>query len=157
MTPQEKIKIIAIIREPGGHYEYVINRDIKYIYTKIDRETIIGEDEGVLQFYKRDASVLPFGKTAFGGREFTLKLSDGTEEKCHGQWWDDFSKSALELYDLDDIVYFPSATIDDLKKYYLFDGRRCDKRWLEKLIAEYKGKIYEHDEYRNIIKNIDRL
>ena len=61
------------------------------------------------------------------------------------------------LYDLDDIVYFPSATIDDLKKYYLFYGRRCDKRWLEKLIAEYKGKIYEHDEYRNIIKNIDRL
>ena len=46
MTPQEKIKIIAIIREPGGHYEYVINRDMKYIYTKIDRETIIGEDEG---------------------------------------------------------------------------------------------------------------
>lgn len=150
----KKIKIIAIIREQDGRYMYVINRDIKYIYTKIDRETIIGEDEGVLQFYKRDASIYPFGKTAFGGREFTLKLSDGTEEKCNGQWWDDFSNAALELYNIDDIVYFPSATIDDLKKFDLFYCRRCDRRWLEKLEAEYKGKIYTRDEYRNIIKRL---
>lgn len=150
----EKIKIIAIIREQDGGYMYVINRDIKYIYTKIDRETIIGEDEGVLQFYKRDASIYPFGKTAFGGREFTLKLSDGTEQKCNGQWWDDFSNAALELYNIDDIVYFPSATIDDLKKFDLFYCRRCDRRWLEKLEAEYKGKIYTRDEYRNIVKSI---
>lgn len=148
----EKIKIIAIIREQDGGYMYVINRDIKYIYTKIDIETIIGEDEGVLQFYKHDASIYPFGKTAFGGREFTLKLSDGTEEKCNGQWWDDFSNAALELYNIDDIVYFPSATIDDLKKFDLFYCRRCDRRWLEKLEAEYKGKIYTRDEYRDIIK-----
>ena len=157
MTPEEKIKIIAIIREPGGDYEYVINRDIKYIYTKIDRETIIGEDEGVLQFYKRDASVLPFGKTAFGGRKFTLKLSDGTEEECHGQWWDGMSKLAKELYNYDNIVDFPSETVDNLQKCYLFCGRCCDKEWLEELKAEYKGKIYNYDEYRNIIKNIDRL
>ena len=155
MVVQEKIKIISIIRNPDGHYGYVINRDIKYIYTKIDRETIIGEDEGVLQYYKRDASIYPFGKTAFGGHEFTLKLSDGTEEKCKGQWWEDFSKAALELYNPDDMAYFPSATIDDLKKYDLFYGRRCDKRWLEKLKAEYKGKIYNRDEYLNIIKSIN--
>ena len=148
----EKIKIIAIIRKQDGGYMYVINRDIKYIYTKIDRKTIIGEDEGVLQFYKHDARIYPFGKTAFGGREFTLKLSDGTEEKCNGQWWDDFSNAALELYNIDDIVYFPSATIDDLKKFDLFYCRRCDRRWLEKLEAEYKGKIYTRDEYRDIIK-----
>ena len=157
MILQEKIKIIAIIRNPDGHYGYVINRDIKYIYTKIDRETIIGEDEGVLQFYKRDASVLPFGKTAFGGRKFTLKLSDGTEEKCHGQWWDGMSKSAKELYNYDNIVDFPSETVNNLQKCYLFCGRCCDKEWLEELKAEYKGKIYNYDEYRNIIKNIDRL
>ena len=58
----EKIKIVAIVREPDGSYAYVINRDIQYIYTKIDSETIIGEDEGVLTFYKRDGIILPFGK-----------------------------------------------------------------------------------------------
>ena len=148
----EKIKIVAIVREPDGSYAYVINRDIQYIYTKIDSETIIGEDEGVLTFYKRDGNILPLGKTAFGGREFTLKLSDGTEEKCNGYWWDDYSKAVIELFNLDDIVYFTSATIDDLKKFYLFYGRRCDKRWLEKLKSEYKGKVYEYDEYRRIVK-----
>ena len=148
----EKIKIVAIVREPDGSYAYVTNRDIRYVYTKIDSETIIGEDEGVLTFYKRDGNILPFGKTAFGGREFTLKLSDGTEEKCNGRWWDDYSKAVIELFNLDDIVYFPSATVDDLKKFYLFYCRRCDKRWLEKLKAEYKGKVYEYDEYRRIVK-----
>ena len=148
----EKIKIVAIVREPDGSYAYVTNREIRYIYTKIDSETIIGEDEGVLTFYKRDGNILPLGKTAFGGREFTLKLSDGTEERCNGLWWDDYSKAVIELFNLDDIVYFPSATVDDLKKFYLFYGRRCDKRWLEKLKAEYKGKIYDYEEYRRIVK-----
>ena len=152
MVVQEKIKIISIIRNPDGHYGYVINRDIKYIYTKIDRETIIGEDEGVLQFYKRDASIYPFGKTAFGGREFTLKLTDGTEEKCHGQWWDGMSKAAKELFDYNNLVDFPSATIDNLQKYYLFYGRCCAQEWLEELKAEYKGKIYDYNEYRDMIK-----
>ena len=148
----EKIKIVAIVREPDGSYIYVINRDIEYIYTKIDSETIIGEDEGVLQFYKRDGIILPFGKKAFGGREFTLKLSDGTEEKCNWQWRDDFSNTATELFNPDDILYFPSATVDDLKKFYLFYCRRCDKLWLDKLKAEYKGKVYEHDEYMAILR-----
>ena len=84
MKPQEKIKIIAIIDNVNDGFAYVLNRNIEYIYTKIDRDTIIGEDEGLLKFFKRDTNIYPFGKTAFGGRKFTLKLSDGTEEECHG-------------------------------------------------------------------------
>ena len=148
----EKIKIKAIIGNVNGGFAYVLNRDIEYTYTKIDEDTIIGEDEGVIKFYKRDDSIYPFGKTAFGGREFTLKLSDGTEEKCHGQWWDDMSKTARELYSYDNLADFPSATIDDLQKYYLFYGRYCDKELLEKLKAEYKGKIYDYNEYRDIVR-----
>ena len=153
MALREKIKIMAIIGGFNGGFAYVLNRDIDYVYTKIDKDTIIGEDEGVLSFYGRDDRIYPFGKTAFGGREFTLKLSDGTEEKCHGQWWSGMSKSAKELYSCDNIVDFPSATVDELQKYYLFCGRYCDKEWLEGLKAEYKGKIYNYDEYRNIIKH----
>lgn len=153
MILQEKIKIIAIIDNHNGGFAYVLNRDIGYDYTKIDKDTIIGKDEGVLKFYERDNRIYPFGKTAFGGREFTLKLSDGTEEKCHGQWWDGMSKTARELYSYDNLVDFPSATIDDLQKYYLFYGRYCDKKWLEELKAEYKGRIYDYYEYQNIVKN----
>ena len=155
MTPKEKIKIKAIIGNFNGGFAYVLNRDIEYAYTKIDENTIIGEDEGVIKFYERDNRIYPFDKTAFGGREFTLKLSDGTEEKCHGQWWDGMSKTARELYSYDNLVDFPSATIDDLQKYYLFYGRYCDKEWLEELKAEYKGRIYDYYEYQNFVKKIN--
>ena len=148
----EKIKIVAIVRTSNGDNHYVLNRDINYTYTKIDRETIIGEDEGVLEFYKYDRLVLPFGKTAFGGRKFTLKLSDGTEEECHGQWWDAMSDAAYELFK-GKVTYFPSATITDLKNCYVFYGRRCDKQWLEQLIAEYKGEIYDYHDYKNMLNH----
>ena len=48
MALREKIKIIAIIGSFNGGLAYVLNRDIDYVYTKIDKDTIIGEDEGVL-------------------------------------------------------------------------------------------------------------
>ena len=72
MASQEKIKIIAIISNFNNGFAYVLNRDIEYIYTKIDEDTIIGEDEGVLTFYKRDTKGSLFGKTAFGGVGFSL-------------------------------------------------------------------------------------
>ena len=65
---------------------------------------------------------------------------------------DGMSKTARELYSYDNLVDFPSATIDDLEKYYLFYGRYCDKEWLEELKTEYKGKIYDYNEYRDMIK-----
>lgn len=152
MALQEKIKIIAIIGNFNNGFAYVLNRDIEYTYTKIDKDTIIGEDEGVLTFYGLDTRIYPFGKTAFGGRKFTLKLSDGTEEECHGQWWDRMTKSAKELFDYKNLADFPHATINDLKKYYLFYSGDCDKQWLENLISEYKGKIYDYHEFQNIVK-----
>lgn len=154
MELREKIKIIAIVGNYNGGLAYVLNRRIDYIYTKIDEDTIIGEDEGALTFYERDTRIYPFNKTAFEGREFTLKLFDGTEEKCDGQWYDGMSKSAKELFNYKDLANFPHATINDLKKYYLFYAGNCDKQWLENLISEYKGKIYDYYEYQNVLKSM---
>lgn len=150
---KEKIKIVAIVKS-GEHIHYVLNRPLQYSYTKIDRETIIGEDEGALCFYKRDDMVLPFGKTAFAGRKFTLQLTDGTIEECRGQWWDDMSTSANELFPLDSICYFPHATKDQLSECYVFYGGMCEKQWLEKLIAEYNGATYEYWEYGKMLKSV---
>ena len=62
------------------------------------------------------------------------------------------SKAAKELFDYNNLVDFPSATIDNLQKYYLFYGRCCDKEWLEELKAEYKGKIYDYNEYQSMVR-----
>lgn len=147
---RDRIKIIAIVKS-GGTSFFVLNRRVQYSYTKIDRETIIGEDEGVLCFYKRDDMALPFGMRAFAGRKFTLPLTDGTSEQCSGQWWDAMSTSARELFPLDSLCSFPHATIDELRKCYVFCGGACEKQWLEKLVAEYKGAVYEYWEYENMI------
>ena len=64
----EKIKIKAIIGNVNGGFAYVLNRDIEYTYTKIDEDTIIGEDEGVLKFYEHDGRIydkFPRKPTAF--------------------------------------------------------------------------------------------
>lgn len=149
---KEKIKIVAIVKS-GEQTKYVLNRPIQMSYTKIDRETIIGEDEGVHSFYRRDDMTLPFGKTAFAGRKFILPLTDGTIEECRGQWWSDLSKSAMELFPLDSLCDFAYATKEELRDCYVFTGSMCEMQWLEKLVAEYKGETYEYWEYKKILSS----
>lgn len=149
---REKIKIEAIVSS-GGQVFYVINRPLQMSYTKIDHETIIGEDEGALRFYKRDNMTLPFGETAFGGHKFTLQLTDGSVEECHGQWWDDMSKSARELFKDTRLCHFVHGTKEELKKCYVFCGCVCEMVWLEKLLSEYKGDVFEYWEYEKILKD----
>lgn len=146
---KQKIKIEAIVKTSDSLC-FVINRPINLLYTKIDRETIIGYDEGVLSFYRKETYSSKL--KAFGGRKFKLQLTDGSIEECFGQWWDGMSESAKELYNSNNICYFPSATKDELKECYVYIGYRCEKKWLEKLISEYKGKIYEYWEYEKKIR-----
>ena len=150
----DKIKIIAEVKCNDG-LAYVLNRKVKFTYDKIDWKTIIGKDEGALQFYYWDGRVGLFGCKAFGGREFTLKLSDGTEERCCGQWWDGMNKTSAKLYDYKDLEYFSFSTIDELRKCYVYTLCMCTKQWLESIKAKYQGKVYDYWEYEKIIKNKD--
>ena len=65
------------------------------------------------------------------------------------------SDTAYDLFN-GKVTYFPSSTITDLKNCYVFYGRRGDKQWLEQLIAEYKGEIYDYHDYKKMI-NHDNL
>lgn len=147
---KEKIRIEAIVQHKsdwGTYNYYVLNRPLQMAYTKIDPDSIIGEDEGVLLFYEKLG-----GKDAFGGREFTLNLTDGSVENCSGQWWDFRSESARLLYPDEAICNFAHSTKDDLNKCYVFYGAKCEKQWLDNLVSEYQGKIYEYWEYEKMIK-----
>lgn len=148
---REKIKIEAILKNINQTF-YVINRPLQMFYTKIDHETIIGEDEGVLFFYKLDNLVLPFEKTAFAGRKFTLQLTNGSVEECHGQWWNEMSKSARELFKDIKLCCFACSTKEELNKCYVFSGYTCEMEWLEKLVSEYKGEIFDYWEYKKLLK-----
>lgn len=146
---KNKLKVVAKVRFNDG-YSYVLDRKPEFLYTKIDHETIIGECDGMLQFFKRDS----YGKNwkAFGGAKFELKLTDGTVEKCFGQWWDGMSKAAKELFNPDDIAYFSHSTIEELEKFYVYSGCYAIRRWVEKLDASYNGRVYDYWEFEKLLK-----
>lgn len=150
---QEKIKIIAIVRYDDS-YAYVLNRPVNFQYTKIDRETIIGEDEGLYTFYRYD---IPSGRFyAFGGREFELPLTDGSVEKCYGQWWDGMSGAARELFEGKELCHFSCACIDKLKQCYVYYGCSAEKEWMERLISEYDGEVYGYFEYAKMLREKEK-
>ena len=142
-------KVVAKVRS-GDRYLYVLDRKPEFLYTKIDDETIIGECDGMLQFFKRDS----YGKNwkAFGGAKFELKLTDGTVEKCYGQWWDGMSKAAKELFNPDDIRHFSYSTIEELNKFYVYNGCCAIRRWVEELDDSYKGTVYDYWEFEKLLK-----
>ena len=145
----DKFKVVAKVR-CNDRYAYVFDRRPEFLYTKIDHETIIGECDGMLRFYKRDS----FGKywKAFGGAEFELKLTDGTVEKCFGQWWDGMSKAANELFNPDDITYFAYSTIEELRKCYVYSGCRAIRKWVGELDVSYEGTVYDYWEFEKLLK-----
>lgn len=150
MKKKDPIKIEAIVKSKSGKVFFVFNRPTELIHTQFDRETIIGEDEGIYNFYVYETPSKNW--QAFGGREFDLVMSDGTKTHCCGQWWDGLSRAARLMFDgmLSSIAY---SDIDSLKKCYVYCGARCDTSWINKLLSEYKGEMYEYYEFEKLIKD----
>ena len=53
MHTKEPIRIEAIVKSKSGQLFFVFNRKVEFIHThtQFDHETIIGEDEGIYNFY----------------------------------------------------------------------------------------------------------
>ena len=148
MKTPEQIKVVAKVTCNDG-FAYVLNRMPHFLYTKLDQKTIIGEDEGMYEFYMYDRYTDRY--KAFGGRQFQLPLTDGSVEKCYGQWWDGMNDTALKLFSGVSLCYFVYSTIEDLKKYYVYIGCRADVDWVKKLDSKYNGKIYDYWEFEKMI------
>ena len=148
MKNPEQIKIVAKVTCNDG-FAYVLNRMPHFLYTKLDWKTIIGEDEGMYEFYMYDNTDR---YKAFGGRQFQLPLTDGSVEKCYGQWWDGMNDTALKLFSRDIISYFIYSTIEELKKCYVYTACRADANWVKRLDSEYNGIIHDYWEFAKIIR-----
>lgn len=142
-------KIIAIVKFNQGE-AYVFENDIKLEYTKHGNSTIIGTDGtfyvGYHKHHDRYAQ-------AFAGRKFELKLTDGTVEKCDGQWWSGFDDKAKEVIG-GDPIHVVANCLDSLKRCYVFTGYDASEESLKTLRDDYTGKVYEYYEYDKIIKGL---
>ena len=91
------------------------------------------------------------GNKAFGGRRFEIKLQSGEIIECHGQWWDGGYSKASEILgkELNHVIYKDKRILGDC---YVFSSTRAIKDKLDDLIKDYDGRVYEYDEYREILK-----
>ena len=123
---------------------------VKYTYYRHD-DLIIGIDQSDLLikcYVKKPCSK---GNKAFGGRKFEIKLQSGEIIECHGQWWDGgYNKAAEKLgKELIRVAYKDKRSLKDC---YVFRSAKAIKNKLDNLIKDYDGKVYKHDEYREILK-----
>lgn len=148
--------IVAQVHANGHDGWIVLDKPPKMEYTKYGHDTIIGTDGLFYTFYGYDRPSKGF--YAFAGREFEIKLSDGTVEHCYGQWWDKITDTAREVLNLknDKLIHIASSTVEDLKRCYVFYGHSALKSKFYELVSRYSGKIYGYWEYEAIINGRDK-
>ena len=131
---------------------FVLNRETEFVHKKLYSNTIVGEDEFLLQTYGFENSNGSF--KSFAGRKFELKMDDGSLLDGTNNWWDSVTNKAQE-YINDKICSVAVSDVQSLCDCYVFCGSKIRKSDFEKLISEYDGKIYEYREFEDsIIKPI---
>lgn len=140
-------KILAVVKFNHGE-AFVLDRkpDLKYMRRG---STIVGSDGVFLKCYYYDSPSPRW--QAFGGREFDIKLVDGTVVKCYGQWWSGVTDIARDMAG-DEIVHVTACNVDELRGCYVFVGYEGVKTEIEKLRAAYDGSVFGYWEYENILK-----
>lgn len=104
---------------------------------------LIGECDGFFAFYKYERPSKNY--QAFGGREFDIKMKDGSTIKANGQWWDSCPKEYSEL----NLLYAGGVgEPEELKKCNVFSSYAVDRElvddWLEN--NDPSNNYYKYDE-----------
>lgn len=82
---------------------------------------------------------------AFGGRELTLKMKDGTKNKIKDHWFDcGYVKDHGEFIDIG------AGTLEEMQNCFVFYSMNINKKYFKKLVEQYLkfDKVYGYDELR---------
>ena len=143
------MRILAVVKF-NDREALVLDRSPNLKYTKYNSNTIIGKDGLFCSAYFYDSPSKSW--QAFAGRKFDLQLTDGTVEHCHGQWWDGVNNTSRKIIG-DNIIHITAASIDQLKKCYVFFGYTSTKELYERFRKNYKGKVWGYWEYDKYLKH----
>lgn len=86
---------------------------------------------------------------AFGGRELTLHMKDGSVKKIKDNWWDcGYCKEHGEFIDIG------AGTLESLQDCYVYCGYNINKIAFQKMLDDYyfREKEYGYDEIREWCK-----
>lgn len=123
------------------HYFVVLDEMPKLTYEKINHDYVGSATDGdgniIFSHYLKRQS---FGG-AFGGRELTLEMKDGSEEKIKDYWFDHGSYKGHGRF-----VDIGVGTPETLKNVFVFMGANIEKDLFDELLDEYlrTEKIYTY-------------
>lgn len=125
---------------------YVIFEEEERLYEEIKPNFFQCEANGAFSAleYRRGS------RDAFAGREFTIKLKDGTERVCKGDHWD------VPPISYDPIMSIGWGTIEKLRKCYVFIGGCIRVSVLEEWLKNNDPKL-EYNFYRGYPETLEGL
>lgn len=136
------IRILDVIAKPYAEwstticYYLIVDRMPARIYSRGPGERLTSSDSGFYDFLQIENG----SQGAFGGCEFDLTLDDGTTYRAHGQVW-----SVAPDKDREPVVQVGIATLDMLRKHYVFTGSHVSR---EKLLAWLDANTPSTDYYK---------
>lgn len=134
----EPLKLVAVVSANDREW-LVLNRPLNFIYERIGND-YMGADGPFRDylFYQRGGGRF----VAFGGRELSLTMSDGSIQKLKDHWWSSSPMGCISI---------ACGDVESLKRCYVFTGASIDPAELAALRATYDGCVYPYRDYEKVI------
>ena len=137
-----KILKMYVSRKYGPHYYCVFDEIPEVTYEKVgmNYEGSAVDENGNVIF----SNMLGYENMtgAFGGRELTLKMKDGSEAKIKDHWWDwGHCRKHGEFVDIG------ADTIKGLQRCYVYSGMNINKHAFQLMLEDYYSREKEYEYY----------
>ena len=126
----------------------VVNKMPKITYEKIGND-YIGTNKKGFVWHKYTYNYSRCEPHAFGGREISLKMKDGSIETIKNHWWDNGIEDKADQF-----RRITVRDIESLKNCYVYTSIYMKKDLINEAIEDYfiKDKLYEYDDLEKWVK-----
>lgn len=152
---ENDLKIIAMVR-CNRDWAYVFDRSISFKYLEEEHgggKFLIGRDGPILDVLGYERAGI---KKAFAGREFSIRMEDGSIRTIKDDWW---SCCPPKDYNATQITF---NDVESLKRCYVYSSGYCDPDVLANMVEEYDNKVrpnkvrdggwrYDYYDYEKVI------
>ena len=136
------MKIIKLYKSNSGHHYVMFDEIPEMTYEEIGSDYIgsATDTDGNIIF-SENLGYRPYGD-AFGGRELSLKMKDGSVQKIKDHWFDcGCYKGHGEFIDIG------AGTLEGLQKCYVYCGMNINKTSFEIMLDDYYSREKEYEYY----------
>lgn len=153
MQELEPLKIVSLVRF-NDELSFILNRMPKFEYEYIGDDTLWGQDGDFISRFGYHTPSKAF--EAFGGREFSIPMKNGTTIEANGQWWDDNTKEVEEHLGCQ-LVRVSCSTMEKLNECFVFFGGYflpvdVHQRMIDEYMQGTESVIHSYDTLRDSLR-----